>query len=179
MTERFSEHPLFSSQEDRNEWAESLRAEAWNEGRDMGPADLQAMADWMSERWREQMETARELKEDKPQQARWYFVRGWRIRYRLGAITDLLDYISAYGPSDVPEWQDSGRHGEVGKLAQYLDEIQRVLEESPSGSFGDKTSLYRAVSKRLGNEEGACKQHLYRYMDDEPEDEQAWRDYLM
>jgi hypothetical protein len=153
--------------------------EAWDNFRQEGFADVKAAAGHALEKAKVYLSRIDDFEEEAI--IRQLKSKAHVMKRRHAGLELLLGHMMAHGPTGVPRWEElSAEEKEgVGTKSKYLDEMHEVLENNPPGTFGDKTSLYRKVSKRLGNKEGACRQHMNRYMEDEPEDESAWRDYLL
>jgi len=138
-----SDHPVFGSYEDRNEWYHKVLRETWNQFCDSPPADIQAIV-WYLVRTKEDRaitddEYERLAQSDTyptklAQRKAIRFVEG---RYRLSVLLDLLDYVSFHGPNNVPRYEDlaseerenmrSWRQLGAAEAAQYgkTTEVQR------------------------------------------------------
>lgn len=106
VPDEYASHPLVRGGDHRTEWFQKLQREAWNDFRKCTPADIQAMVDWMSSRYEKWEEAAGNLEEQKPELAYERIIDAWTVRYKLGALIDLLDWVSLYGPHDIPQWSE-------------------------------------------------------------------------
>jgi hypothetical protein len=123
IPEEFSDHPLVLGGDERNQWFQKLRREAWNDFRGCSPADIKSLKDWMSDRWRKWEEDAQNLQAARPEAAIGRLVDAWTVRYKLGALTSLLDHIAIHGPHNIPRWaelSESERSFELEGLTPFL-----------------------------------------------------------
>jgi len=159
----------------RNRTDVELTREAYRDFRGMGYADLKALHGAINARM-DRLEEHGDI--DSPSsddRERFRFLQ-WRS-YAAGMLRRFMEERGR-----PPEWGELPPHlrrkfSAEGRLGEYLDEITEVLEKNPPGSFGSKTAIYRAVDERMGQADG-CRTYINRNMDEEPKDENEWREYL-
>ena len=110
-----------------------------------------------------------------------------RLQLRVQAAHGIFEHLSSpksevsYPP---PKWEnlddsDQQRASYRSTSTRYQETIRKLLEENSPGTFDSKTELYRKADDRLGNESGeACRRYLNQHMENEPQNEEEWRDYF-
>jgi len=160
-------------------------ASAWEDFRGEGFADVKAAAEYYDDQAQVYGSWADEF--DDQLTSRQCSLKVSFYERRRAGLDLLLAHMAHYGPGDIPAWsslpeekrkQPSG-NSELDTLSKYQDEIQEVLESNPPGTFNNKTALYRRVDERMGLSGDACRRYLNQEMDDEPSDEEEWREYLL
>jgi len=160
-------------------------ASAWEEFRGEGFADVKAAAEYCDDQAQVYDSWADEF--DDQLTSRQCSHKVLFYERRKAALELLLAHMAHYGPGDIPAWdsvseekrkQLSGNF-ELDTLSKYQDEIQEVLESNPPGTFDKKTPIYRRVDERMGLSGNACRRYLSQNMEDEPSDEEEWREYLL
>jgi len=133
MSEQNENHPLYGSREERNHWYHQQRREAWNDFRDKPIADIWAMVQFLRVRWPDHEASGQQNfdpAEDK--WAHYHNVQGWTKRYRLSALTDLMDYIAVSGADGVPCYDDvpaSAHQASLRDLASaYPTELKAISD---------------------------------------------------
>ena len=153
VPESYQDHPLVVGGDARNEWFRRLRRETWEDFRECSSSDIKSMVEWMSDRWRKWEEGAENLANKKPELAFDKLIRAWRVRYKLGALTSLLDHIAVHGPHDIPSWEDrpeEARHEDLEGLTPFLPEA--TLETAR-----ERRQMHGEFWSRRENGESAAK----------------------
>lgn len=123
IPESYQDHPLVVGGGARSEWFQRLRREAWEDFRGCPPSDIKATVEWMSKQWQKWEEAADNLAEQNPELALHRYVQAWTVRYRLGALIDMLDYIAVHGPHNIPRWgkrPEEARNEDLEGLTPFL-----------------------------------------------------------